>query len=90
MGTSSLYKGPKKTVLLPSDYEPVDNFNQSPVDNTSDEIIPDCDDAENGTPSQESSSSSPDMKKTAAMNCNKNIDSYLYYFNSIITANSYN
>lgn len=65
MGTSSLYKGPKKTVLLPSDYEPVDNFNQSPVDNTPDEIIPDCDDAENGTPSQESSSS-PDVSWSTA------------------------
>ena len=37
MGTSNLYRGPKKTSLLPSDYDP----DESPVQDAQDGVIPD-------------------------------------------------
>lgn len=37
MGTSSLYGGPKKTALLPSDYNPDDTAEQDDSTNTNSE-----------------------------------------------------
>ena len=51
MGTSSLYKGPKKTVLLPSDYNPDDGMGEaSPAAPASEENDPDVNTPEEGQP----------------------------------------
>lgn len=53
MGTSSLYGGPKKTSLLPSDYIPDDAPEQeSPTDNTPGEAEPEAEGPEEDTPRQ--------------------------------------
>lgn len=47
MGTSSLYRGPKKTSLLPSDYNPDGNMEQdAPIEDVQDKVAPDGDGAE--------------------------------------------
>lgn len=49
MGTSSLYKGPKKTVLLPSDYNPDEGQGEaSPAAPAPEENAPDADTPEEG------------------------------------------
>lgn len=49
MGTSSLYRGPKKTSLLPSDYNPDVN----PEQDAPDEVVPAEDGAEEAEPQQD-------------------------------------
>lgn len=49
MGTSSLYKGPKKTSLLPSDYDP----DASPEQDAPDDVVPAEDGAEEMEPQQD-------------------------------------
>lgn len=54
MGTSSLYGGPKKTSLLPSDYDPDQNpANDAPVGGTSDKSDPDSDNPAEAEPQQD-------------------------------------
>lgn len=54
MGTSSLYGGPKKTSLLPSDYDPDGNPKQDvPTRDTPDNTEPDVDNPEGGEPQQD-------------------------------------
>ena len=60
MGTSSLYRGPKKTSLLPSDYDPDVNPEQgSPAEDAPDEAIP----SEYGSEEEEPQQDKPENEK---------------------------
>ena len=56
MGTSSLYRGPKKITLLPSDYDPDVNLDQD----TPDKVVP----VEDGTEEKEPQQDKPENEKS--------------------------
>lgn len=54
MGTSSLYSGPKKTSLLPSDYDPdVNTEQEAPIEAAPNEVVPSEDGAAEAQPQQD-------------------------------------
>lgn len=58
MGTSSLYRGPKKSSLLPSDYDP----DVSPEQNTPDKIVPNEDGTSKEEPKQDKTNEQEDKR----------------------------